>query len=511
MNARAAALGAAAGALYWLGLPGHLGWACAVLAFAPLAVAARAGVPGGASAGLAMGVVSSAAGMSFVPVALVTRAGVSVPLAVLAYASIVVTTSAPFAALGAGAAWLSRRGAPLALAVGSLHAILEAHAPRLLSWSLAASLVDAPLVAPTLHVVGARLVGAAAATLGACVGVAIAARSPRSLWLPMAAAGCVWLSTRAAPAVDEGPALVVAAVQPGRFEGPADAREQLRWARHGALSREAAARGAELIVGAEGVVPGVVSAEVATTAGEPLASTSVVGAVLDDGGVIHNAAIAIEAGRAVGRHDKRHLVPLSERAPRWLSGWLGRPSLSPGDGSGALETRAGRLGVGICYEELVDGAFDGAVLDGAELLVTLSHDEWFDGTDVPDRQLAHARLRALESRRWLVRASTSGPSVIIDPSGAVRASAPRGESTLALATARRRSGAPLAARLGAVWLAAPWVVLVLCSAAGEYRRRRPVQGIGRRAEKLTVREPRGTHSSRFREGAVPGEASGGRP
>lgn len=510
MTRRAAALGAASGALYWLGLPGHAGWGCAVLAFAPLAVAARRGVRDGALAGSAMGLTASALALSFVPGALGARAGLGAALAGGAYVALVALTAAPFAALGAAAAWLARRGAPLALSLGLLHAVVEAHAPRVLTWSLAASLLDAPLVSSTVDVIGARLVGAAAVALGASVGAAASARRVRGLLAPALLVTAAWMLTRARGAPDAGAELVVAAVQPGGASGPPAARDQQRWARHAALSADAAARGATLIVGAEGLVPGVVGVDVAEAAGRALPSTSLVGAVIDDGDGVRNTALALDDGRVAGRHDKRWLVPLSERAPRWLARWLGQTALTPGARASAVETRAGRLGVGICYEEMVDGALDAAVLDGAEVLATLSHDEWFDGTDVPERQLAHARLRAMEHGRWLVRASTTGPSAVIDPRGRVVATAPRGPAAVVVATARRRALAPPALTRRAWWLAAPWLGLALSVGIGEYLRRRSVQACGQRAEKLTVWQPRGTHPSRFREGADPGEAPGGR-
>ncbi|MCC6645237.1 MAG: hypothetical protein IT374_06685 [Polyangiaceae bacterium] len=510
MIPRAAALGAASGALYWMGLPGHAGWGCAVLSFAPLAAAAARGPRVGAVAGAAMGIVASAASLAFLPRVLVARADVQPGLAWAALLAAVVATAAPFAAMVAGAAWLARRGVPVALGMGALHVLVEAHAWRPLSWSIAASLVDAPLAGAWLGLVGAPLVGGAAGALGASIGAAASGRRAWPLVGAALAVAVAWGVARGRSVAVTGPHVVVAAIQPGEAEGGPEARDHARWARHLELSRQAAARGATLIVGAEGVVPGVVEPSVAVKAAGTLPATVVVGAVLRDGERVHNSALVLDRGQVIGRHDKRALVPLSDRAQACIEEALGKLAIDPGEADGAVETPAGRVGVAICYEELVDGALDRAMEDGAELLLTLSHDEWLAGTDVPERQIAHARLRAMERERWLVRASTTGPSALIDPTGRIVAITPRGASTALVGEAARATHRPLATSLRAAWAAVPWAALLFGLAAGEYRRRRAVQSTGDEAEKLTGSVPHGTPPGRFRQEADPGEATGGR-
>jgi apolipoprotein N-acyltransferase len=57
------------------------------------------------------------------------------------------------------------------------------------------------------------------------------------------------------------------------------------------------------------------------------------------------------------------------------------------------------------------------VVGGATLLANVSNDAWF-GARAPARQhLDMARLRAVEERRWLLRATTTGISAIVDPTG----------------------------------------------------------------------------------------------
>jgi apolipoprotein N-acyltransferase len=146
---------------------------------------------------------------------------------------------------------------------------------------------------------------------------------------------------------------------------------------------------------------------------------------------------------------KRRLLPFGEYVPaaEFVSRFLAwRPSqsfvaadddepalleLSP-NGSGIV-----RLAPSICYEATWPGAFNRQVRDGADLLVNVTDDSWFGRTAEPAQHLRLATLRAVETRRWLVRASNSGISAFIDPFGRVVASLPVG----AAATLERQVGA----------------------------------------------------------------------
>jgi apolipoprotein N-acyltransferase len=80
------------------------------------------------------------------------------------------------------------------------------------------------------------------------------------------------------------------------------------------------------------------------------------------------------------------------------------------------------LGVSVCFEAIRPGWFNQAVRDGARFLVNVTDDGWFGNSATPEQHLELTRLRAVETRRWLVRASNSGISAFIDPTGQVVAS-----------------------------------------------------------------------------------------
>jgi apolipoprotein N-acyltransferase len=129
---------------------------------------------------------------------------------------------------------------------------------------------------------------------------------------------------------------------------------------------------------------------------------------------------------------KRQLVPFGEYIPfrGIISSFSSLPSLQPVDytpGHKAVVFDVGpiRLGDVICYEVGFDNLVRSEVTAGANLLAVQSNDADFeiDGQlGETEQQTAMARIRAIESDRAVVYASTTGESSIIAPDGGVIAS-----------------------------------------------------------------------------------------
>lgn len=101
------------------------------------------------------------------------------------------------------------------------------------------------------------------------------------------------------------------------------------------------------------------------------------------------------------------------------------------------------LAPSICYEAISPGWFNDLVAGGAQVLMNLTDDGWFDDPRAAAQHLEMTRLRAVETRRWLVRASNSGASAVIDPFGEVVASLPYGAvGTLPYVVERRDDVTP---------------------------------------------------------------------
>ncbi len=183
----------------------------------------------------------------------------------------------------------------------------------------------------------------------------------------------------------------------------------------------------------------------------------------------YNSAVMLApSGELVGQYDKMHLVPFGEYVPyRWLLGWIGRvvPELSdfaPGTTRTLVPTPQGRAAVLICYEAIFPGEVRSLVARGAELLVNISNDGWFGQSAAPEQHFEMARLRAVETRRYLLRATNSGITAVIDPYGRVLDQARREQRLVFPASFAARTERTFYVRFGD-WFA--WLCLVVALAA----------------------------------------------
>jgi apolipoprotein N-acyltransferase len=146
----------------------------------------------------------------------------------------------------------------------------------------------------------------------------------------------------------------------------------------------------------------------------------------------YNAAMVIAPdGHRVGRYDKIHLVPFGEYIPfqRYITfahKLTGRvSSFSRGSERTTFRLNGHKYGVFICYEAVFADEVRHFAQFGAEVLVNISDDGWYGDTSAPWQHLNMARMRAIENRRWLLRATNNGVTAAIDPYGRVRQSIPR--------------------------------------------------------------------------------------
>jgi len=142
----------------------------------------------------------------------------------------------------------------------------------------------------------------------------------------------------------------------------------------------------------------------------------------------YNSAFLLASdGEILATYDKAHLLPFAEYFPfssvELLRRSFGRVrEFSAGNlaATAPMATPVGRAGILICNEAMFPYLARRRVSDGAELLVNLSNDSWVASTEFAEDQFALVTMRAIEQRRWLVRASTSGPSAVVDPRGRVQ-------------------------------------------------------------------------------------------
>jgi apolipoprotein N-acyltransferase len=173
----------------------------------------------------------------------------------------------------------------------------------------------------------------------------------------------------------------------------------------------------------------------------------------DQPAYFNSAFVLAPGGEISARYDKRRLLPFGEYFPLGAIGLLRRNfgrmrEITPGDPAPAPPSRVGRLGMIICNEAMYPEDARDRVREGAEVLVNLSNDSWVGDEEFAETQLRIAAMRAIETRRFLVRASTSGPSAIVSPSGRVAARSALFEPAVVIGEVSPRSDLSVYARVG---------------------------------------------------------------
>lgn len=144
--------------------------------------------------------------------------------------------------------------------------------------------------------------------------------------------------------------------------------------------------------------------------------------------VFHNSAFLLQPdGSEAGKYDKLHLVPWGEYVPlqslfpfvNQLVAGIG--NFCPGSGIKLLPAGDTMLAPLICYEIIFPDLTRQFVKMGGHCIVNITNDAWFGRTSAAYQQLSMAVLRAVENKRFLVRAANTGISAAIAPTGKILA------------------------------------------------------------------------------------------
>ncbi len=293
-----------------------------------------------------------------------------------------------------------------------------------------------------------------------------------------------WLALRGDP--PRGTALTVGVVQPSVAQdqrwNPERALEIL--SRYGRASETLVQGGAELVFWPETatpllltdprVLPGmrefVARHDVELIAGSLRKTRSADGVER-----IHNSTYLFRRDGSIGEiYDKVLLTPFGEYVP-YRRVWPFMPQLAGAMGEMApvaepvlLETAAGPAGVLTCYEGLFPHLASGVTRKGAAFLFNPSNEAWHKQGRGRVQLMAGTLVRAVEQRRYLLRAVNTGISAVIDPYGRIVARAAENEDAVLLETIHARDDRTIYDRAG--WLF-PWVCAALGVAALLGRRR----------------------------------------
>ena len=155
-------------------------------------------------------------------------------------------------------------------------------------------------------------------------------------------------------------------------------------------------------------------------------STFVTGIPMDDSSTgelrYYNSIVA--SGVGDGRYYKQKLVPFGEYVPlesllRGLIDFFDLPMSAFSKGAHSqtlLEVPEATIAPYICYE-VVYPDFAAEQARGSGLLITISNDTWFGRSIGPLQHYQIARMRSLETGRYMIRGTNDGKTALIDDKG----------------------------------------------------------------------------------------------
>ncbi len=278
-------------------------------------------------------------------------------------------------------------------------------------------------------------------TLGTLVALALATEGRTRVAASASAfvlltAVSVWGSLRVADArlTMEGTPLTVGLIQPNISQDDKWNRAMVGeiGRRFTALTRRAVASGAQAVLWPESSTPYLFN--------EDPVQAEAVRALVRESGVpllfgtdevergrpdkYYNSAFVLDPTGAVAAvYRKMQLVPFGEFVPLKQLLFFVAPlveavsEFTPGDRVTMLPLNGHMASTAICYEVVYPHLIRRGVLEGAELLTTITNDAWYGHSSAPYQHFELASMRAIEQGRYLARAANTGISGIIDPYG----------------------------------------------------------------------------------------------
>ncbi len=159
---------------------------------------------------------------------------------------------------------------------------------------------------------------------------------------------------------------------------------------------------------------------------ERMDAPMIAGTITVDGDDIFNSLLLWTNGEGVvDQYDKLHPVPFAEYLPDrdfWFPLAPDLLSLIPrdytvGSRDNLFDVAGARAGLAICFDIVDDSLIRQMIDGGADVIIAPTNNADFGRSDESVQQLAIARLRAIETGRSVVNASTVGTSAIMAPDG----------------------------------------------------------------------------------------------
>ncbi len=172
------------------------------------------------------------------------------------------------------------------------------------------------------------------------------------------------------------------------------------------------------------------------SANEPLTATARKYSNADKYYDTYNTAIYIDTAQHFTFYHKSKLVPGVERMPYpGFFKYFEKYAIALGGTSGSLATQKERtvlvddiykvkVAPSICYESIYGDFMSEYIRKGAEVIAIITNDGWWDNTPGHKQHLSYAKLRAIESRKQIIRCANTGISCFIDEFGNISQAQP---------------------------------------------------------------------------------------
>ncbi|MEO5562627.1 MAG: apolipoprotein N-acyltransferase [Chitinophagaceae bacterium] len=140
-----------------------------------------------------------------------------------------------------------------------------------------------------------------------------------------------------------------------------------------------------------------------------------------------NGSVLLDSNGAKSFYHKSMLVPGVETLP-WFLGFIDKWFEKFGGTTAGYAKQKERtvitdsahsfkIAPAICYESIYGEFMSKYIRNGANVICIITNDGWWRNTPGHKQHLAYARLRAIETRKWVVRSANTGISCFIDPFG----------------------------------------------------------------------------------------------
>ena len=235
---------------------------------------------------------------------------------------------------------------------------------------------------------------------------------------------------------------------------------------YSALTEQAAADGAKIVIWPESVVLlyDYQSREDVKKIAAENNVTLLFGALPHMGDEQYNSIITVLPDGTLSEeiYSKRRLVPFGEYVP--MKDSLGKlipvlqdiamlgNDLTPGEDSNILHTEYGNIGSLICFDSIYEELALDSARDGAGIIAIETNDSWFYDSAAVWMHEGQARMRAIETGKYVVRAANTGVSAIIDPAGEIVEEIPPLVAGYAVGDVEFRDSRTLYTYLGNLWV-----------------------------------------------------------